>query len=169
MRIIFAIGVVCLGLSIVACSGSSPDGANFGSGPAASPGNSAASSNADTGSANAGEPIQNAGNRFDPIKGRRRPPAVVTSESPPALDFRPAPENSETATTMNDHGQPVEVRVFKDNTRIDRVEAVWLGANDKLLKITMRNGNTVEVKTDRVASLATAPSDLLVELAGGPK
>ena len=100
---------------------------------------------------------------------RRRLPVAGKSGPEVPLDFRPGPENSQTATTMNAEGQPVEVRVFNNNPQLVRVEAVWLGANDKLLKITLRDGATVEVKTDRVASLSTAPSDLLVELADGSK
>jgi hypothetical protein len=70
---------------------------------------------------------------------------------------------------MNDHGQPVELRVFKDDPQLDRVEAVWLGPSEKLLKITLRSGSTVEVKTDKIANLASTPSHVLMELAGGPK
>ena len=70
---------------------------------------------------------------------------------------------------MNEQGQPVEVRVFKDNAQLDRVEAVWLGANQMLLRITLRNGQTREVRTDRIKNLSSAPAELLIELAGGSK
>ena len=70
---------------------------------------------------------------------------------------------------MNEQGQPLETRVFKDNPQLERVEAVWVGPTDKLLRITLRNGQTVEVTTDRIANLASAPASLLVELAGGSK
>jgi hypothetical protein len=70
---------------------------------------------------------------------------------------------------MNDRGQPVEVRVFKDDPHLQRVEATWLGPTEKLLRITLRDGNTVEVKTDRIANLASAPAGVLVQLATGSK
>ena len=93
----------------------------------------------------------------------------VAKGSPAALEFRPGLENSVTATTMNERGQPVEIRVFKGNPQLDKVEAVWLGPSDKLLRITLKNGETVEVKTEQIADLASTPAALLVRLAGGSK
>ena len=161
--------MACLAACLGACSGGSTQTANVAGAVNSSPAAPVATVNATTGTANVQQTVANANNGFQLVKGRRRPQTIVSSGSNISLEFRPGPEDSEFATTMNDHGQPVEVRVFKGNSQLDRVEAVWLGPSEKLLKITLRNGSTVEVKTDRIANLVSAPSALLVELAGGPK
>jgi len=167
MRTLPAIGIVCLTIFIAACS---TDSTNSVSTPRnVSAGNSVAASNVENVNANLGSVVQNAVNK-PVIEKRRRPQDTgVTSASPLPLDFRPGPENSQTATTMNAQGQPVEVRVFNDNAQLERVEAVWLGGDQKLLRITLRNGKTIEATTDRIKNLSSAPADLLVELAGGSK
>ena len=169
MRIVSAAGIACLSACLGACSGGSPQTANVAAAGDSSPAAPVSEVNTTTGTSNVQQPVANANNAFQLVKGRRRPQTVVSSGSSVPLEFRPGPEDSEFATTMNDRGQPVEVRVFKGNSQLDRVEAVWLGPSEKLLRITLRNGSTVEVKTDRIANLASAPSALLVELAGGPK
>lgn len=169
MRIVSAVGIACLWLCLGGCSSGSTETANVAAGPTPSTAGPVVSTNAATVSSNVQAPAANASNGFQVVKGRRRPQTVVSSGSSVPLEFRPGPENSEIATTMNDKGQPVEVRVFKGNAQLNRVEAVWLGPSDKLVKITLRNGGTVEVRTDRIANLGSAPSDLLVQLAGGPK
>jgi hypothetical protein len=73
------------------------------------------------------------------------------------------------ATTMNADGQPVEVRVFKDHPQLAKVEATWLGPKQKLLRITLRSGSTVELTTDQIADLSSASSELLVQLCGASK
>jgi hypothetical protein len=148
MRAVSFIGIACLSVWLSACSISAP------------------SAGVNSDAAN-----QTSNDRFDPVKLRRIPRSGPPSGSgsPAPLDFRPGPENSEIATTMNDRGQPVEVRVFKDHPQLQRVEAVWLGPTEKLLRITLRDGNTVEVKTDSIANLASASADVLVQLATGSK
>jgi hypothetical protein len=102
--------------------------------------------------------------------GRRVPPArTVPLGTPPPLEFRKGLENSQIATTMNADGQAVEVRVFKDHPQLARVEATWLGPKEKLVRITLRNGSTVEVHTDQLPNLATAMAKQLVQLAGAAK
>ena len=174
MRIGLGTSLVCLIVGMTACSGG---GTNRGTNDSA---NTSAMSNAgangDGGIANgtttaaSNEVSQTRANASNPLLNRKRRPGLDGDAGPEVpLDFRPGAENSETATTMNAQGQPVEVRVFKDHPQLSRAEAVWLGANGKLLRITLRDGTTVEVKTDRIANLSSAPSDLLVELAGGSK
>lgn len=105
-----------------------------------------------------------------PAGGRRvPPPRTVPLGTPPPLEFRKGAENSLTATTMNDEGQAVEVRIFKDHPQLARVEATWLGPKEKLLRITLRNGSVVEVHTDKLSTLATATTQQLIQLAGAAK
>ena len=113
-------------------------------------------------------PLSNSVNSI--ATGRRvPPPRTVPLGTPAPLEFRPGAENSRTATTMDAEGQAVEIRIFKDHPQLVRVEATWLGPKDKLLRITLRNGSTVEVRTDQIAALATATSRQLVALAGAAK
>jgi len=97
------------------------------------------------------------------LQGRK---PIVDHKGPVApLEFRPAAENSQIATTMDAQGRPVEVRVFKGDQRLERVEATWLDARQKLLKIMLRSGKVVEVKTDKIANLASAKASELATLA----
>ncbi|HEV7701037.1 MAG TPA: hypothetical protein VGO43_12460 [Pyrinomonadaceae bacterium] len=82
-----------------------------------------------------------------------------------SLQYRAGAENSQTATTMNSAGQAIEIRVFKTHPRLARVEAVWLDEKAKILKFTFRDGRTSEVRTDKVASLVTASTQALMEIA----
>ncbi len=163
------LGIACLTMVLGACSGNATDSASVGP-DNVSRGNDVSTTNVETLNTNSGPSSNESSVNRPGVEKRRRPQDTgVTSTSPAPLDFRPGPENSQTATTMNEQGQPVEVRVFKDNAQLDRVEAVWLGANQMLLRITHRNGQTREVRTDRIKNLSSAPAELLIELAGGSK
>ena len=169
MRVRSLTVVVLLMVGMAACSGSGSDAA---SGNASAPPASNAVSNGSSevaGGANAAANGASQGNAVDRLNRKRRHPVNGSAGADAPLDFRPGPENSDIATTMNAEGQPVEVRVFKDHPQLTRVEAVWLGPSEKLVTITLRDGTTVEVKTDRIPSLNSAPSELLVALAGGSK
>jgi hypothetical protein len=109
-------------------------------------------------------------NLSDRMARLRHRPTNVDHPGPPApLEYRPAPENSQIATTMNADGQPMQVRVFRTDPRVARVEAIWLGPKEKQFKITLRNGKTVDVKTDKIADLASVSAADLAALAGGSK
>ena len=88
------------------------------------------------------------------------------ASGPPPLQFRKAAEDSEIATSMNERGEVVETRVFKSHPQIVRAEAVWKNAKDALLKITLRDGKTIDVKTDRLVNLQTATTRDLMEISG---
>jgi hypothetical protein len=81
------------------------------------------------------------------------------------LQYRDGPENSQIATTMNAFGQAVEIRVFKSHPELARVEADWLDEKFKILKFTFRDGRSAEVKTDKIADLATASTRTLMDVA----
>lgn len=89
-----------------------------------------------------------------------------TSGPPPALQFRKADEDSEIATSMNARGEVVETRVFKSHPQIVRAEAVWKSAKEATLKITLRDGKMIDVKSDSLANLQTATTRDLMEIAG---
>ena len=91
---------------------------------------------------------------------------VNPAATPLPLKFRKAAENSEVATTMNTEGDIFEVRVFKNHPQIAKVEATWVDAKEKALKIYLRNGQILEVKTDRLTDLASATASQLLEIGG---
>ena len=91
---------------------------------------------------------------------------TAPSGPPPPLQFRKVDEDSEIATSMNDRGEVVETRVFKSHSQIVRAEAVWKNAKDALVKITLKDGKTIDVKTDRLANLQTATTRDLMEISG---
>jgi hypothetical protein len=99
-------------------------------------------------------------------RGRREVVEHPAEGAPPPLQFQEAPEDSQIAVTMRPDGSVYEVRVFKSHPRLAKVEVVWQGIGERTLKIFSRNGNAVEKKTDRIQDLATAPTQLLLEIAG---
>ena len=88
------------------------------------------------------------------------------SATPLPLQFQPAAENSAAAVTMDDNGMIFEVRVFKSHPRLARIEATWVGEKEKDLKIFLRNGQELNVKTDRLKNLQTATIKDLLDIAG---
>jgi hypothetical protein len=169
VALIFVLGVFSVGVS--GCS-SNPSNLSPGKTPAGKPTTStvrAAVANLDNGTSQQTPlPVSNTDNA---VAGGRRvpPPRTVLLGTPPPLEFRKGAENSRTATTMNSDGQAVEVRIFKGHPKLARVEATWLGPKEKLVRITLRDGSTLEVRTDQLADLATATSEQLLKLAGAGK
>lgn len=90
----------------------------------------------------------------------------IPAANRPPLRFEAAADNSEVATTMNPEGLITEIRVFKSHPQIAKIEAVWMGTKVRALKIQLRNGQIREVKTERFEKLRTAPTHVLMELAG---
>ena len=79
---------------------------------------------------------------------------------------KPAAENSEASAMMNEDGSITEFRVFKGHPQITKAEARWLDPTNKTLKVFLKNGKSLEAKTDRVPYLHTVPSSLLLEIVG---
>ena len=100
-------------------------------------------------------------------RDRRKDRANVnTNAKPEPLVFRAAPENSESATTMTADGSILEIRVFKSHPQIARVESLWVDPKDKLLRVYLKNGRMIEVRTDRLSTLRSAKVVEILEVAG---
>lgn len=84
----------------------------------------------------------------------------------PAPQFRPAPENSTVATSMNQEGAVIETRVFKNNPQLIKVEMKWIGPKDSTLKIFLKDGRIVEAKGGKIENLGSTPVSVLLEMAG---
>ncbi|CAN5580994.1 hypothetical protein BH10ACI2_BH10ACI2_21990 [soil metagenome] len=114
-----------------------------------------------TETANVGAPLDKRFNRAN------RP--LVDADSPATplpLRFAPAGDNSQIAVTMKDDGSVFEVRVFKSQPVIARVEATWLEGNERELKYSLKNGKILVIKTDRIENLKTASLPVLLDIAG---
>lgn len=77
---------------------------------------------------------------------------VRPDATPSALQFKPAPENSEIAVTMQPDGLIVETRVFKDHPTLARAELAY-GKGERTLKVTLRDGRVATVNADKVEAL----------------
>lgn len=88
------------------------------------------------------------------------------SGTPPSPSFQPAAEDSEIATTMGPNGSFVEIRVFKSHPQLAKVEATWLDARTKALKIYLRDGRIVDKTSDRIPNLKQTTAAELLALAG---
>lgn len=102
------------------------------------------------------------------IAGRANKREIVDSGPMPDLkpNFSAAPENSESAATMNSKGQVVETRVFKGHPQLAKAEAVWIDGKKKEVTVTLKNGRSVKKTTDSLENLKTASTDFLLEIAG---
>lgn len=133
--------------------------------PAGTPSNVSVEANAIAAAVNSA-PAATPGNANAPVNLKRQ---VVDSGGPAApatLQFQPAPEDSEIATSMTKDGILIEVRRFKNNPQFARIEAYWLSPKEKQLKFYLRNGKVVEVKNDTIANLKTATVAELMAIAG---
>ncbi|MEO7659576.1 MAG: hypothetical protein ABIV48_08175 [Pyrinomonadaceae bacterium] len=105
--------------------------------------------------------------RFDERTNRRRVD-VDPSATPLPLNFKPAAEDSEAAVTMDQSGAILEVRVFKTHPQLAKVEATRLDEKHKAVKVYMRSGKVVEIKTDKIERLETISSKEILAIAGIP-
>jgi outer membrane lipopolysaccharide assembly protein LptE/RlpB len=84
----------------------------------------------------------------------------------PILRFEPAPEDSQVAVATKSNGQLYETRVFKRHPQLVKVDATSIGANEKELRILLRNGDVKNVTTDSLGELKQAATSQLLRLAG---
>lgn len=151
-------------LSGWSCSGPAEQPINTVSGNANSRPAATTSQNAvsETGPANSASASPPGG--FTTRSGKKLVDSPATSPAP--LPFNKAGEDSEIAVTMNGYGAVLEIRVFRSHPQLARVEATWISAREKSLKILLRTGRVIDVTTDRIANLQNATTSQLLEIAG---
>jgi len=104
------------------------------------------------------------------IIGRnKRPITEVPETSRPSLQYQPAGEDSEIASTMNAAGQMYEVRVWKRHPQLVKVESLWIDPKNKQLTYMLRSGKVLKITTDRIQNLKQATTSQLLEIAGLPQ
>jgi hypothetical protein len=84
--------------------------------------------------------------------------------TPQPLQFKPAPENSEMAVTMQSDGLIVETRVFKNHPTLARAELSY-GKGDRSLKVTLRDGRTATVNAEKVEALQDLKAAQIIAMA----
>lgn len=62
----------------------------------------------------------------------------------------PAADNSTYSAEMNDKGQPVEIRTFKNHPILAKIEKITLSPRDYVFKIYLKDGKVVESKSDEL-------------------
>ncbi len=152
MTAIFVVGIASFGCS----SSSEPD-------KTASTTNSRSeSSSPNTAPSNT---VVGPGNFRDRVEKRNRVDAnPAVSPDPPI--FRPAPDNSESAVTMNKDGSILEIRVFKSHSQLAKVESTWFDPAEKSLKVHLKSGRVVDVQTEKLTNLNSASIEEILEVAG---
>lgn len=75
-----------------------------------------------------------------------------------------APDNSEVLSRMNDKGEPVETRIFKNHRVLTKVERTDL--NNQNIKVYLKNGKALNLPEGRVGNFLTAPADDILKAVG---
>jgi hypothetical protein len=65
---------------------------------------------------------------------------------------QPAPDNSEFQSMMNNQGQPVESRVFKNHPALLKVERIYTDLENPVVKIYLKNGKTMNLPADKIGN-----------------
>lgn len=104
-------------------------------------------------------------NPRDP-RNRKIRPDTNPSATPEPSTPKPAAENSMASAMMNSDGSITEFRVFKGHPQIVKAEATWLDPTDKVVKVWLKSGKTLEARTDRIPYLHKVPSSLILEVVG---
>ncbi len=73
-----------------------------------------------------------------------------------SIATRPAPDNSEIYPAMNAANQPMDVRVYKNNSFLVKMERIYISEKEKEIKIYLKNGKTVTVTEDKIPDFAVA-------------
>ncbi len=75
-----------------------------------------------------------------------------------------APDNSEVLSQMNEKGEPVETRIFKNHRVLTKVERTDL--NNQNIKVYLKNGKAVNLPEDRVKNFLSASADDILKAIG---
>lgn len=118
--------------------------------------------------------VETANTNFPAATANRRSEAGTRGERPDTrpdatpmpLQFKPAAEDSEIAIAMERDGTVREVRVFRSHPKLAKVEMTYKPAEDKTIRVTLRDGKTVEVKSNRIKALQSAKASELLALTG---
>ncbi len=75
-----------------------------------------------------------------------------------------APDNSEVLSRMNDKGEPLETRIFKNHRVLAKVERTDL--NNQNIKVYLKSGKVVNLPEGRVENFLNASADDILKAVG---
>lgn len=75
-----------------------------------------------------------------------------------------APDNSEVSSRMNDKGEPLETRVFKNHSVLIKVERTNL--DNRNVKIYLKNGKVLNLPESKADNFLTASADDILTAVG---
>ena len=70
-----------------------------------------------------------------------------------------APDNSEFQSAMNNQGQPIEIRVFKNHPALSKVERIYVTLENPVVKAYLKNGKTVNLPADKIGNPMEASAE----------
>ena len=80
--------------------------------------------------------------------GNAAPPAPIDPKAKPIS--MAAPDNSEIMTTMNNQGQPVEIRSFRNNPILAKVERVYVTTDQPVVIAYLKDGQKVNLTAAKI-------------------
>lgn len=90
-------------------------------------------------------------------------------EATPVTGYAAA-DDSEIKSGMDARGTPYEVRIFKNNPTLLKVEEILTDPKNPQIKVYLRNGKAVNVPPDKLKNPATASAnDILIAAGAAPK
>ena len=96
----------------------------------------------------------------------RTPVGQTSSNSNINLVSRPAPDDSTFSSTLNQKGQPVEMRVFNRDQFLLKVERIYVSPEQKILKVYLKSGKIIELKDEQIPNFAVASVSTILNAAG---
>jgi len=77
-----------------------------------------------------------------------------------------APDNSEISSTMNNQGIPIEIRTFKNNPMLAKVEKVFTDLKNPQIKVYLKNGKVVDLPSGKISNSSTASANEILTAVG---
>ena len=95
-----------------------------------------------------------------PMNTNRRKIEKSNTNEQPKTTMIPAPHNSSVATTMNDKGEFIQIRIFNSDAQIQKIE---MNANTKKVKVFLKSGKVLDVPTGKTFDFINAsPQEILI-------
>lgn len=104
-------------------------------------------------------------NIFSPNSAASSAKNNVNARGNSTLKTRAAPDDSDFYSTINNQGQPVEVRVFKNNSQLIKAERIYVTPDKKIIRISLKNGRVVELTDEQLPNFPAASAISIINAA----
>ena len=160
--------LILLSVIFANCGGNTAEpnsaAANTNSARAEVPANSISSNNGQTQPAYNGETKEIA-DGF-PVPANANVTVVDTNQAVDTMREKPAPDDSTFSAEMNEKGQPVETRTFRNHPTLKKVEKITMSPRDYVFKIYLKNGKVVESKSDKLKDFRVISPESILDTVG---